>query len=61
MRRDRFGNWIKFGSKHHRIVFRDQVDRGNGVADIHEVESYKKYNVMNDLDDDTFKCKCNIF
>eukprot|EP00347_Sterkiella_histriomuscorum_P002484 403367972 len=61
IRRDRFGNIIKYGSKSHKIVFRDQIEKTGQIKDVYEVESWKKYNAMADGDDESFKCKCLIF
>ena len=50
---------IKFGSKQHKITFRDQVEKGEQITEIYEVESWKKYNAMMDGgEDDNIKCKC---
>ena len=63
MRRDRFGNTIKTGSKQHKLTFRDQVVKGETIQEIYEVECWKKYNALdgNGDDESTFKCKCSIF
>ena len=44
MRKDRFGNEIRMGDKGHKLTFKDQVEKGQRIADIIYVESYKKYN-----------------
>jgi hypothetical protein len=60
-RKDRAGNVIKVGSKGHKVTFRDQIQKGDKVADTYEVESYKKYNAIEGAEAGDFSCKCNIF
>lgn len=60
-RKDRNGNLIKIGSKAHKVTFRDQVQKGEKVADTYEVESYKKYNAIDGTETGDFSCKCLIF
>lgn len=43
------------------MTFRDQVQKGEKVADTYEVESYKKYNAIEGSESGDFSCKCNIF
>jgi hypothetical protein len=57
-RRDRQGIEIKNGK--HKIMFRDKVDPNDRVYDVYLVESYKKYNACEDMDE-TVICKCAIF
>jgi hypothetical protein len=52
---------IKVGSKTHKVTFRDQVQKGDKVADTYEVESYKKYNAIEGGEAGDFSCKCSIF
>ena len=52
---------IKVGSKSHKVTFRDQVQKGDKVADTYEVESYKKYNAIEGAEAGDFSCKCTIF
>ncbi len=47
LRKDRMGKPIDKGGKKHRVTFRDAITGGN-VADINEVESYKKYNILSE-------------
>ena len=50
-RLDRNGTPIgKAIGRKHKIAFRDQVLQNEGLATIHHVESYKKYNVINKND-----------
>ena len=44
----------------HKISFRDKVQTGTRVCDVHLVESYKKYNAA-EMDEDTIICRCSIF
>jgi hypothetical protein len=61
VRKDRFGNLIEPGAKSHKISFRDKIGKGK-LKDIYLVESYKKYNGMDDLQEETnVTCKCSIF
>ena len=45
-----------------KISYRDKVMKGKGgtLADVHLVESYKKYN-QQEYEEETFICKCVIF
>ena len=52
---------IKIGSKSHKVTFRDQIQKGDRVADTYEVESYKKYNAIETNEAGDFSCKCVIF
>ena len=61
MRKDRFGNEIRIGKKKHSISFRDQVEKGSNLAEIIEVESYKRYNLLDENEGGTTFCKCVIF
>ena len=59
-RRDTAGNTIK-ETQRYKIAFRDKVgNKDKNIADVHWVESYKKYNSM-DVDEETTICKCAIF
>eukprot|EP00347_Sterkiella_histriomuscorum_P012908 403366759 len=60
-RRDRYGNVIRIGEKAHKLSFRDQVEKGEKISQIYEVESWKQYNTPTDMDDSAFSCKCVIF
>ena len=42
------------------MTFRDQVVKGDKVADTFEVESYKKYNAIDNNETGDFSCKCSI-
>ena len=59
-RRDTSGNNIEKGQK-FKLTFRDKVQTGQSVADVNFVESYKKYNAMDDTEESTTICKCSIF
>jgi hypothetical protein len=37
------------------------VIKAEGVADTYEVESYKKYNIIDGNESGEFSCKCSIF
>ena len=56
-RRDRFGTRIEKEQKRHRITFRDNVNAGK-LADVHEVESYRQYNVL--VETTTTGCQCRL-
>ncbi len=56
-RKDRFGTRIDKDKKKHRISFRDNVNAGR-LADVHEVESYRQYNVL--VDTTTTGCTCHL-
>lgn len=43
------------------MTFRDQVQKGEKVADTYEVESFKKYNAIEGAETGDFSCKCHIF
>ena len=58
-RRDTQGNNIGTGER-YKLHFRDKVQKGTAIADVHLVESYKKYNQM-DVEEETTFCKCTIF
>ena len=60
-RRDTQGNRIDKNTERHKISFRDKVKQGSTVEDVHHVESYKKYNQMDDGDEQTTICRCAIF
>ena len=49
-----------FKNGKQKIIFRDKEDPNSRVYDVYLVESYKKYNASEDLDD-TVICKCEIF
>mmetsp|Transcript_7825 Transcript_7825/g.7396 ORF Transcript_7825/g.7396 Transcript_7825/m.7396 type:complete len:90 (+) Transcript_7825:121-390(+) len=55
---DRFGAPIKRGGK-HKVTFRDQVAT-DSLYQIHEVQSFKKYNVLTVKEQRTY-CSCSIF
>ena len=59
-RKDSAGNNIVSGDR-FKLTFRDKVQSGSGVADVHLVESYKKYNAMEDHEESTTICRCTIF
>ncbi|CDW74091.1 UNKNOWN [Stylonychia lemnae] len=61
IRRDRYGNSIKLGSKQHKISFKDHLNKDDQLSDVYEVESWKKYNAMESGEEESFKCKCIIF
>lgn len=60
-RKDRNGTAIKYGSKSHKVTFRDQIQKGEKVSDTYEVESYKKYNAIDSNEAGDFSCKCSVF
>ncbi|TNV81878.1 hypothetical protein FGO68_gene10113 [Halteria grandinella] len=52
-RRDRLGNFINQGvQKRWQVTFRDMIAKGETLITIHEVESYKEYNK---IEDDPYK------
>ena len=61
MRRDRYGNEINSNKKGQKISFRDQVVKGQELCDVVFVESYKKYNSLDNDDSGGFSCRCLIF
>ena len=56
-KKDHYGNVIAKGQKVHKISFRDTLG-GQQIADIVEVESYKEFNVMSDVEGP--KCSCAV-
>ncbi|CDW85685.1 UNKNOWN [Stylonychia lemnae] len=60
-RRDRLGNLIKIGEKQHKLTFRDQIEKGEKLEQIFEVESWKQYNAPFEAEESAFSCKCSIF
>ena len=57
-RKDRVGKPIVRGGRKHKVTFQDQVLKKDLVT-VHIVESYKKYNQI-DNDDDVTTCNCSI-
>ena len=55
-RKDRFGRVIDRKAKAYHVSFRDTVSKEQ-VADVNEVESYKKYNSEAKS---TTQCSCNL-
>lgn len=52
-RRDRLGNFINQGvQKRWQVTFRDMIAKGETLITVHEVESYKEYNK---IEDDPYK------
>lgn len=61
-RRDSSGALIGGKQDKFKLVFRDKCKTAPSktIADIHYVESYKKYN-LTDYEEETIICKCSIF
>ena len=61
LRIDRAGNMIVPGSKNHRVSFADEV-RGSPrpIAKVHQVESFKSWNLGNRFIDGENRCVCTI-
>ena len=57
LRRDRRGRSIDKTRKRYHVTFRDNI-MGNDVADVNEVESYKKYNKT--WQEDKNECRCLV-
>ena len=55
IRKDRHGKYIDKMTKKHHITFRDNI-LGVNVADVQEVESYKKYNLV--IEAPAASCAC---
>ena len=65
-RKDRMGNSICFKASskdhsQHKMMFRDKVNKGQALHDLHLVESYKKYNLSTDEEGGDIICKCSVF
>lgn len=54
-RTDKFGNVISKRLKNHKISFPDEVDKSKRLVDVNMVDSYKKYNRMDDACKNLFK------
>ena len=60
IRKDRNGNQIIKGSKNYKVRFADTVkDTDVKLVVCYEVESYKKYNGIEEIED-TPKCNCAL-
>ncbi|CAD8145503.1 unnamed protein product [Paramecium octaurelia] len=59
-RSDKFKNIIAQGSKKHRIVFIDEIDKQQSLNQVYEVENWKIYNVEEPLKDAKQSCGCII-
>ncbi len=57
-RKDRFGRTIGTTSKKHRISFKDEIEK-QSLNEIFFVESYKKYNTIEDTEEQT-SCHCSL-
>ncbi|CAK77206.1 unnamed protein product (macronuclear) [Paramecium tetraurelia] len=57
---DKFKNIIAQGSKKHRIVFIDEIDKQQSLTQVHEIENWKEYNVEEPLKDAKQSCGCII-
>ena len=55
-RKDRMGNSIEKMVKRHHVSFKDEI-MGENLADVKEVDSYKKYNHDSD-EEETKRCRC---
>eukprot|EP00347_Sterkiella_histriomuscorum_P018223 403346323 len=60
-RKDRFGRYILRGCNRHRVTFMDQVVKGSSVEQVFYIESYKKYNAMQNEEESNSACNCSIF
>lgn len=47
-RKDSYGLLIKKGSKNHHIIFKDKINEEYDLAEVIDVESYKKFNLQDD-------------
>ena len=47
-RKDSFGLLIKKGSKNHHIIFKDKINEEYDLAEVIDVESYKKFNLQDE-------------
>lgn len=57
LRMDKFGNIISKNNKNkHKVTFIDRIDKNKKLVEVHQIESYKIYNSM-----EQEKCKLNIF
>ena len=64
IRRDQKGIPIMKESKLHKISFCDKLTEKRNLTDVIEIESYKKYNVIEDEEEHrskTLSCRCIIF
>ncbi|CAD8120054.1 unnamed protein product [Paramecium sonneborni] len=58
IRLDKFNIPILKKTKVHRVVFRDECQKGKTIADIHIVQNWKRYNQLNE---ESAKTCCSIF
>ena len=56
-KKDYYGTSIDKAKKQHHITFRDVV-RGQAIADIKEVESFKEFNVL--IETNNAQCSCCV-
>ncbi|CAK81724.1 unnamed protein product (macronuclear) [Paramecium tetraurelia] len=59
-RQDKFKSNIIQGSKKHRISFIDEIDQKHSLVQVHEVESWKSYNMESPNQETKQTCGCTI-
>ncbi|CAD8064695.1 unnamed protein product [Paramecium sonneborni] len=57
---DKFRNNITLGSKKHRISFIDEINKQQSLAQVHEVENWKIYNIEGPIQEAKQSCGCII-